>query len=55
MLAPPEPPEDLFYTSLMKNGRVVQLTALYVEVPGYHVGDLAEDFAKALHPRAMMH
>jgi len=34
----------------VKNGRVVQLTQWYLMLPGYHVGDIAELFADALHP-----
>jgi iron complex transport system substrate-binding protein len=33
----------------VKNGRVVQLTAWYVMLPGYHVADVAEQFEQALH------
>ena len=34
-------------------GRVVTVTDQWAELPGWHVGDLAEQFGKALHPNAM--
>lgn len=45
----------VFWTSFpdlpaVKNHRVVQLTAWYLELPGYHVADVAEQFSEALHP-----
>ena len=36
----------------VKNKRVHYLTEWYVMLPGYHVGDLAEQFALVLHPFA---
>ncbi|MDB5173421.1 MAG: Vitamin transporter, B12-binding component BtuF [Phycisphaerales bacterium] len=36
----------------VKDGRVYQLTEMYVTLPGYHIGDLAEQFVDALHPKA---
>jgi iron complex transport system substrate-binding protein len=36
----------------VKNQRVHYLTEWYVMLPGYHVGDLAEQFALILHPFA---
>jgi ABC-type Fe3+-hydroxamate transport system substrate-binding protein len=38
----------------VKNGRIVQLTQWYAMLPGYHVGDVAEEFAAALHPHAVV-
>ncbi|HWE92631.1 MAG TPA: ABC transporter substrate-binding protein [Tepidisphaeraceae bacterium] len=37
----------------VKNGRVHQLTASYVLLPGFHIGDIAEQFANALHPQTV--
>jgi ABC-type Fe3+-hydroxamate transport system substrate-binding protein len=34
----------------VKNGRIVPLTGWYVMLPGYHAGDIAEEFEKAIHP-----
>lgn len=34
-------------------GRVVTVTDQWAELPGWHVGDLAERFGRALHPNAM--
>jgi iron complex transport system substrate-binding protein len=34
----------------VRDHRIVQLTAAEALMPGYHVGDLAEQFAAALHP-----
>ncbi|HET6248914.1 MAG TPA: helical backbone metal receptor [Tepidisphaeraceae bacterium] len=37
----------------VKNHRVQQLTEWYEMLPGYHVGDVAQQFADALHPSAV--
>ncbi len=34
----------------VKNKRIIQLTQTFVTLPGYHVADVAEAFAGALHP-----
>ncbi|HWE04863.1 MAG TPA: helical backbone metal receptor [Tepidisphaeraceae bacterium] len=37
-------------TPAVKHNRVVALTDWYMLLPGYHVGEIAEKFANALHP-----
>ena len=34
----------------VKNKRVVQITEWYALLPGYHVGEMARRFSRALHP-----
>jgi ABC-type Fe3+-hydroxamate transport system substrate-binding protein len=46
---------ESFWTTLgdipaVKNHRVKQLTGWYVMLPGYHVGHVADEFAKEIHP-----
>jgi ABC-type Fe3+-hydroxamate transport system substrate-binding protein len=42
--------ESLPNVPAVKNGRVMQMRDWYMLLPGYHVGDIAEQFANALHP-----